>query len=137
MEYLRTVEEVVKEDRTDTIYCVAAAREWEYYDLNMCPMPISAWMRKHCPEAEIEPLRGFGKEYVQQGEDGPQLLSELAMDPLFRLGFTPEQAQLFCDQWDADCAVPPRDFYFVTYYVGDSSETPNAGGAEELFREMV
>ena len=133
MEHLRTVEEVCKREGVDTIYCVAALPEWEHYDPEKLPEPIVAWGREHCPNATIERLAGFEDEYVLQSEDAEELLSTFHLGPVFRLGFTPEQAQLFRQHWQAQQTAPPSDFYFFVCAVGNVTDAEKAALSGELF----
>lgn len=137
MEHLRTVEELCRREGIDTIYCVAAVPEWEHYDAEKCPEPIVAWGREHCPEATIERLGGFENEYERKSKEADSLLSTLPLGPVYRLGFTAEQAQLFQEHWRTQAATYPTDFYFFVCYMREVSEAERDALGGELFIPAV
>jgi hypothetical protein len=94
--------------------------EWAYYDPDDCPAPIRAWVQQHYPDVVIEQLvADFESAYVLGGDsDIPDgLLNELT--PVFRLGFSAEQAKHFRQAWSnppLDTPDSPTNFYFLLFY---------------------
>jgi hypothetical protein len=120
MKFLRTLEDVAKQDEERPIYLVAALPEWEHYDPDDCPAPIRAWVQQHYPDVVIEQLvADFESAYVL-GDDSDipdELLNELT--PVFRLGFSAEQAKHFRLAWSSpplEATGSPTNIYFLVFY---------------------
>ena len=128
LNFLRTLEQVVREDGEHPVYVVAALPEWAHYDPDECPAPIREWVEQSYPDAVVEQLSGFKLEYgFGDDSDNPgELLNELI--PMFRLGFNADQAAHFQQAWSTpplDTPESPSSFYFVKF---DSPEQLRAMG---------
>jgi len=119
MKTLRTYEQVAQEDPLTPVYVIAACPEWPHYDSKECPAVIRAWIEQHYPEVVIEPLSGLSfHKTVSTKQEYPHgfLLCHLPR-PLFRIGFSEEQADHFFRAWSSpplDTPEAPRDFYWLT-----------------------
>jgi hypothetical protein len=119
MKFLRTVEEVAKQDEERPIYVFAALPEWEHYDPDECPAPIRLWVQQHYPDVAIEQLSGFELEYdLGDDSDIPDDFLR-GLTPVSRLGFNGEQAKHFRLAWSSpppEATGSPTNIYFLVFY---------------------
>ena len=118
MNNLRTFEQVFLEDAVTPIYVVAAFSEWKHYSPTDCPAPIREWVEQNYPDVVIERLSGFACKYPSpvNGNNPPNFSIEHLPHPMFRLGFTLEQAAHFQEAWNSqplDDPDLPDNFYFL------------------------
>lgn len=108
MNNLRSFEQVFLSDTATPIYVIAAFPEWKHYSPTELPVPIREWVELHYPKVEIERLSGFACKHLTAVDvnNPPQKFSiEHLPHPMFRLGFSLEQAAHFAEAWKS----PPLD----------------------------
>ena len=118
MNFLRTLEQVVREDGEHPIYVVAALPKWAHYDPDECPAPIRAWDGQQYPDVVIEQPSGFDMGYGLGDDCDNSGVSISELTPVFRLGFNADQAAHFQQAWSnppLDSPESPSRLYFLKF----------------------
>ena len=124
MNSLRSFEQILQAVPGQPFFAVAPCPTWEHYNADSCPTPIIDWVAQHYPEVAIERISGFERKFAyslaaDEPEEGLEYAGQIPL-PIFRIDFTPEQAEHFHLAWNSPPLKNSSDTvepcYFVTYY---------------------
>lgn len=133
MPQIVTMHETFYDDLPTLTYYIGAVPSWKHYDPERLPLPIQDWLNMHFPGIAIErvsdsELPEFIYTVDSDGVVGTFKCSADLPHPLFRVGFTADQAEVFRQAWTQPplkCPDGEDDFYLLEYedYGNDNDET--------------
>ena len=110
----RTVQEIFADEKLDHVYVLAIFPTWEYWQPTSLPVPLAAWIYEHCPDVAVEMMAILtGTPQFHATDDTRYLEGTFLSYPMFRIGFSPEQAEQFAQHWEVVTGGARDDFLFL------------------------
>jgi len=114
MSCTRTVQDIFADEELDRVYAIAIFETWEHWRPTKLPEPLAAWLSTHCPGIVVEMtaiLSGTPKFHAT--DDTRYMDGMFLPHPMFRIGFSPEQADQFAQHWEVVTGGARDDFMFM------------------------